>query len=89
MKYNPTTKKLFTDENVLIKELHCPYKIHWNELESTEGSGIRSCNICDKSITDTALLTDEDVLKLARKDPTVCLKVDLNQENIRVVNCDG
>ena len=88
MKYNPITQKLFTDDNVLIKKLHCPYRVRWNELTSSESSGVRSCNICEKNITDTMLLTDQGVLRLTREDPGVCLKVDLNQENIRVVNCD-
>ena len=88
MKYNPITKKLFTDDNALIKKLNCPYRILWNELTSTESVGIRSCNICDKNITDTALLADKEILKLTKKDPAVCLKLDLNQDNIRVVNVD-
>jgi len=88
MKYNPITKKLFTNDNILIKKLDCPLGISWDDLLSTQSIGTRSCNICDKNISDTALLAGKDVLQLIKKDPAACLKVDLNQENIRVVNCD-
>jgi len=86
VKFNPITKYLFTDDNFLIKKLDCPYGISWSKLSPTGNESVRRCNICEKSITDTRGLADEVVLKMARNDSTVCLKVDVNQTNIRVVN---
>ena len=86
MKFNPITKNLFTDNNVLIKNINCPFYMSWSGLSRTKASGVRSCNLCEKNITDTNGLTDEVVVEMVRLDSTICLKVNLNQTNIRVVN---
>ena len=86
MKFNPITKNLFTDNNVLIKNIKCPFYIRWRGLSLTKDSGVRFCNLCEKNITDTNGLTDEVVAEMVRLDSTICLKVNLNQTNITVVN---
>ena len=88
MKFNPITKNLFTDNNVLIKKINCPFYIRWSGLPITKADGVRRCNLCEKSITDTNGLTDEVVLEMVRLDAKICLKVNLNQTNITVVNHD-
>lgn len=85
MKFNPISKKLFTDGNVLIKVLHCPISMGWDEL-SIVNEKSRYCAICKKSILDTGQFTDEAVLSMVRADPTVCLNVSINQDNIRVIS---
>ena len=37
-------------------------------------------------ITDTNALTDATVVEIVRLDANICLKVDLSQTNIRMVN---
>ena len=86
MKFNPITKNLFTDSNVLIKNINCPIYIRWGGLSPTKSDGVRRCNLCEKNITDTNDLTDEVVAEMVRLDSTICLKVNLNQANITVVN---
>ena len=88
MKFNPITKNLFTDSNVLIKNINCPIYIHWDGLSLTKASGVRCCNLCEKNITDTNGLTDAVVVEMVRLDANVCFKVNLNQANITVVNHD-
>ena len=86
MKFNPLTKNLFTDNNVLIKNINCPFYIGWSGLSRTKINGVRRCNLCAKNITDTNGLTEEVVVEMVRLDANVCFKVSLNQANIRVVN---
>ena len=86
VKFNPITKNLFTENNVLIKNINCPFYIGWSGLSPTKTDGVRRCNLCAKNITDTNGLTEEVVVEMVRLDANSCLKVDLNQANIRVVN---
>ncbi len=86
MKFNPITKELFTDNNLLIKKLECPFNIKWSDLSLTTTYGVRSCNLCKNTITDTDALTDKVVVEIVKLDANICLKVNLNQLNIRMVN---
>lgn len=85
MKFNPTTKQLFTNEGVLIKKLHCPYEVKWDSL-GTVASRQRYCGFCDKNIIDIVHLDDKAVLAIVAQDPSACLKLDIRDPNIRVVN---
>ena len=87
MKFNPITNSLYTDDNKLIKKMYCPYSsLKWGDLSSIEGSMDRFCAICENSVVDTAKLNDEVLWKLLQDKPETCLKVDWNQENIRIVH---
>lgn len=82
MKFNPITKTLFTDDGKFIKKIGCPYRIAWQNLISTEFKEVKTCDLCDKTIHDTAYLSDEIALNLAREDSGTCFKVDINQHNL-------
>lgn len=87
MKYNPITKTLYADDSKLIKKMHCPYpSLKWSELYSTDDSIDKFCSICERNILDTKEFSDEALLKLLQNEPDTCLKIDLNQENIRIVH---
>jgi hypothetical protein len=86
--FNPITNKLFTDEGFLIKKLNCRYGISWSDLSRTGNEGTRHCLLCEKDIIDTINLSGSAVLEMTRRDSSICLKVDINQANIRVVNFD-
>jgi hypothetical protein len=86
VKFNPIMKTLYTDEGVLIKKLECPRTVRWSELGSAGVPGVNVCAVCERPIIDTDGVRDEAVLAMVRSDPATCLKVDLNQDNIRVVN---
>ncbi len=88
MKFNPISRKLYTDSNVPIKQLNCPYSMRWRELAVNEDKSSRRCEVCGKGIMDTQGLSDAVVLEAVRRDPAACLKLDLSQENIRMVNFD-
>lgn len=85
MKFNPSTKKLFTDSNVFIKKLHCPRDVQWHELHEVE-SQQRHCAFCEKNVVDIQGREDEAVLLLAQQDKNACFKLDINDANIQVIN---
>ena len=85
MKFDPLTKDIFTDKDEFVKTMNCPYKMSWDNLEATN-SALRKCANCDHLIVDTEVLTDDDLLKIVRQNPDTCLKIDLNQHNIKIIS---
>lgn len=85
MKFDPLTKDIYTDKGVFIKTMNCPYKMTWDNLEITN-STMRKCTNCDHLIVDTESISDEDLLKIVRQNPETCLKIDLNQHNLKIVS---
>ena len=83
MKFNPITKEVYTDQGVLVKKLYCPLKMQWDRL-LPEVRGERRCEACERSVIDTSELTDEDLLKIVERNPAQCLKIDLQQENLKL-----
>jgi hypothetical protein len=75
MKYNLTTKEIFTNDGQFIKKMNCPEKADWDTMDKTDNDLKRMCNICNKSVIDTEFLSDDEVLYLAEKDPTICLRI--------------
>lgn len=86
VKFNPLTASLYTDDNQLLKVLECPYNISWSNCTSTQNSDIRTCDICERQITDTGNFTDQQLRRLISEKPDACLKVELNQDNLRVIS---
>lgn len=86
MKFNPITKEVYTDKGEFIKKLSCPFRMNWNDLEKGHNSVSRKCSNCDHSIVDTEVLSDNELLKMVKQDPETCLKIDLNQNNIKIIS---
>ena len=84
MKFNPLTKEIYTDKGEFVKTMNCPYKMSWDNLETTI-INMRKCANCDHLIVDTEVLTDDELFKMVRQNPTICLKIDLNQQNVKIV----
>ena len=82
MKFNPHTNRLFTDDGLLIKRLHCPFRLDWRKLEPTDDPAARRCDICQHTVTDTAHRTEAELLALMAENTKTCLKVDLYQDNL-------
>jgi hypothetical protein len=82
MKYNPITKEIYTDADTFLKKLHCPFSKLWKELSQTDLLEGKMCDQCQKTVFDTALLSDNELLNLVSQQPSTCLKVDLNQNNL-------
>lgn len=69
----------------LLKKLVCPINKKWSGLTAnTATAHARHCDNCEKSVTDTAMLTYEQVVDAIKQNPSVCLRVRLDQDNIIV-----
>ena len=84
MKFDPINEVLYTDNGELIKKMNCPYRIDWDDLPASTSSPNRNCSMCERQIIDTENRTDEEILNLMKKNPSTCLKVDIDQDNIRI-----
>jgi hypothetical protein len=84
MKFDPIRKEVFTDKGEFIKQMNCPYKVGWDNLEELTSIS-RKCSNCDHLIIDTENFSDGEVLDLVRETPDTCLKIDLNQDNIKII----
>jgi hypothetical protein len=84
MKFNPITKEVYTDKDEFVKQLSCPYKMNWNDLEVTK-SALRKCSKCDHFIINTEYLTDTEILSIVTQNRDTCLRVDLNQNNVYII----
>lgn len=89
MIFNLSTKELFSDEGDFIKKLHCPYYIKWRELDSSKGSSHKTCGLCKKTIYNSTDMNENQVVDLVTSNPEACLKIDLNQNNIKTVGIYG
>ena len=85
MKFDPITKEIYTDKDEFVKTMNCPYKVTWDKLENTN-SIFRKCENCNHFIVDTENLTDDDLLKMVIQNPDTCLKIDLNQNNLKIIS---
>jgi hypothetical protein len=85
MKFDPLTKKVYSDKDEFVKTMNCPYKMSWDQLEVTNSS-FRKCSNCDHLIVDTEGLSDDQLLKIVRQNPETCLKIDLNQQNVKIIS---
>lgn len=89
MKFNPITSQLFTDKGLLIKKIECPFKVKWNDLEKNKSTNdFRTCNNCDNVVLDTKYLSDLDLLNKIKENENTCFKVNLNQDNLKIIHND-
>lgn len=87
MKFDPIRNEVYTDNDVFVKKLYCPYKMNWDKLERSNSTN-RKCSNCDNVIVDTMHLSDDDILKMVKQNPESCLKIDLNQSNMEVISIE-
>ena len=85
MKFDIAKRELFTDDGELIKLLHCPLRMRWEQLGASTDSPHRTCAECDHQVLDTAVLSDAAVLAAVRADPTTCLCVTARQGNLTIL----
>jgi len=86
MLFKFTTKELFSNKGDFIKKLHCPFHIKWQELNDFKGVTNKACNICKKTIYNSINMSDQQIIDLVARDSEACLKISLNQNNIKTVN---
>jgi len=84
--FNPIKKQLLTEDGKLLKKLNCPFSINWEDLKKTKPQENRECHLCSKQIVNSSSVTTEELMTKIKLNPDICLKVDLEQNNIRVEN---
>lgn len=85
MKFDPIRRVLYTDTGEVIKKLECRFALVAGDILPTTDDGLSRCKRCDQAIVDTNSFSDAEVLTMLRSEPDTCLKVDLNQSNLKVV----
>lgn len=85
MKFDPTTSELFTDAGTLVKKLHCPLRMRWEQLHASTVSPHRVCGECTHEVLDTAVLSDAAVLAAVQANPSTCLCVTASQDNLTII----
>ena len=86
MKINPKTKQLFTDTGELIKVLHCPLQKKWEQLAANLAGPHRHCAGCEREVLNTDGMSDAEVLATVHADPSTCLFVSGNQQNLAIIS---
>ena len=84
MKYNPRTKKLYTDNMIFIKQLSCPYNINWDMLPKNNDIAKRFCSLCQDYVYDTNEFSDVEVLQMVKNKQDTCLKLSYTQKNMEI-----
>ncbi len=86
LEFDPIHGTLRDANGRVLKNLGCPKLKSWDSLLASSNTGAmkRHCDSCDKSVTDTAHLTYEEVVDAVKQDPNVCFRVCLEQNNIEV-----
>ena len=84
MKIDPTDLSLYTDSGRFLKKLNCPLGKIWDAMKPA-GRGKRVCDSCSLHVHDTSAMTDEELVSLLEKDPSVCLRVSPRQDNCTVM----
>ena len=87
MKFNLISREVFTDQGEFLKKLDCPFKMDWESMANS-GEGHRKCSVCKHVVVDTEKFSDAELLALIKEDPKTCLKINLNQHNVILIN-DG
>ncbi len=87
MKFNPLNSTLYTNDGKLIKKMFCPYSsLKWDDLSSINKTMDRFCSICENNVVETKDKSEAELLRLMDNNPETCLKIDFNQDNIRISN---
>lgn len=82
MKYHPQTRRLFTDDGRLIKRLQCSRNPSWKAMGPGDRPEARRCALCNLDVLDTAKFSDAELLAIVEAQPSTCLAISANQDNI-------
>jgi hypothetical protein len=63
MQIDAKTGDLFTDSGEFLKRLNCPKRMEWNAMGLGNLSVGRLCHVCDRVVHDTAMMTDQDLVR--------------------------
>jgi len=65
-----------------LKRINCPKNLKTSDI-SESNKPFFDCNKCNKTIVNTAFLSEENIIKIVSEDPSVCLALHKNNPKIR------
>jgi len=85
MIFDPATGSLYNSSGKLLKVLHCPHNMTWNQLLRTDDADRRSCSKCPEDIIDLENKSDDEVTALLVRSPYQCVRLRLDWPNVTVL----
>ncbi|MDB2454328.1 hypothetical protein N9X02_11705 [Planktomarina temperata] len=68
--------EVYDQNGIWLKTISCPKKLAMRDLD--EGSqGNYSCIFCEKTIHNTDIMTEKQIVELSKQQPDVCLSINL------------
>lgn len=89
--FDPVNRTLHDPRGQKLKHVNCPRLKSWQELvrdASSEGKQ-RFCDSCDRAVHDTEQMTPAEIIRTVKKNPEVCIRIRLSQENIEIKVFNG
>jgi hypothetical protein len=62
--------------------------MRWEQLQQNPVNPHRMCIACERSVLDTADMTDAQLLARVQADPSICLSVSARQANVTIIAKD-
>lgn len=85
LRFNPLSGQLFSENGTLLKTLSCPVSRTRRQLVP-DGTGVDlRCATCQTMVLNTRARSVEEIERLVKANPDVCLRVEAGQPNIRVI----
>lgn len=78
MLFDLRRKMLMTSSGADIKRIDCPIRKAWKDLKHDHEAG-PYCSQCDRTIVDTSLLSEDEIVAQVRADPDCCLAVPMDR----------
>lgn len=76
MTMNIINQTLFASDGKKLKEISCPRRVESSQLPRSH-DGNYACNYCDRTVINTDLLSEFELVEAIQEDPTVCLYINL------------
>ena len=67
-------KKIYTENNIFLKHIKCPKNVSLVDLKD-EGNNTFFCDNCNKNVLDTNNISENELIKLLKKNKDICLKI--------------
>ena len=75
--YLKDKRTLISRNGKVLKEIYCPEKVRPEHIQEDKFGGGSLCLKCNKRIVDTDFVTEKELEIALRRDPNLCLKINL------------
>lgn len=89
MIYDPATGALYDARGSLLKILHCPKRMRWEELTDIEDKERRLCEACWHEVRDLSELNEDEAVRFLRvTEGQACVRLSQGQRGLVVLRSD-